>query len=210
VPVLGVACGSLGVLTSVRADVLAAGLEQVTAGEWEPRALPGLELVAGGGEIAVAINDFAIVRRGMGQVVTAVAVDGELYARAAGDGAVVATPVGSSAYTMAAGGPILAPGARAMVVTLLAAHGGVAPPLVVGPDSRIELTVEPGYGGVRFELDGQEHPAPGMELTVRWRADYTTLVELRDQEPMLTGLRRRRLIVDGPRVLVRDARTEEA
>ena len=54
-------------------------------------------------------------------------VDDVLYARVAGDGLVVATPLGSSAYTMAAGGPILAPGAEGIAVTPLAPHGGVCP-----------------------------------------------------------------------------------
>ena len=142
----------------------------------------------------------------MGQVIVAITVDGELYARMAGDGLVVASQLGSSAYTMAAGGPILAPAAQGMVVTPLAAHGGVAPPLVVGPESRVGLSVEPGYGGIRCELDGQERGTPAPEMTVSLRSDYATLVELHDQESMLTGLRRRGLVVDSPRILARDAR----
>ena len=104
----------------------------------------------------MAINDVAVVRNGTGQVIAEIRVDGELYARTAGDGLVVATPLGSTAYTMAAGGPIVLPAANAMVLTPLARHGGVSPSLVVGPESRIGLLVEPGYGGSRFEVDGQE------------------------------------------------------
>ena len=184
--VLGVACGSVGVLTSVHAAGLVAGLDQV----------------------GVAINDFAVIRNGVGQVIVAITLDGELYARTAGDGVVVASQLGSSAYTMAAGGPLLSPGARGMVVTPLAPHGGVAPPLVVGSDSRVGLAVEPGYGGIRCELDGQEQERgkPAVEMTVSLRPDYATLVELHDQESMLTGLRRRGLVVDSPRILARDAR----
>jgi len=209
-PVLGVACGSIGVLTSVHADGLAAGLEQVAAGRWTPRSLPGLEIAMEADGVEVAINDFAVVRDGTGQVITAITVDDELYARTAGDGLVVATQLGSSAYTMAAGGPILAPGAQGMVVTPLAPHGGAAPPLVVGPRSRVGLSLEPGYGGIRCELDGQERSTPAAEMTVSLRSDYATLVELHDQESMLTGLRRRGLLVDGPRLLARDARAESS
>ena len=68
-------------------------------------------------------------------------VDDVLYAAVAGDGMVVATALGSSAYTMAAGGPILAAGAKGMAVTPLAPHGGSCPPLVAGMDSRLSLTV---------------------------------------------------------------------
>ena len=104
-PVLGVACGSVGVLTSMHADGLVAGLDQVAAGSWIRRPLPGLEVATVADRVGVAINDFAVVRSGIGQVIAAITVDGELYARTAGDGVVVASQLGSSAYTMAAGGP---------------------------------------------------------------------------------------------------------
>jgi NAD+ kinase len=205
--VLGVACGSIGVLTSVAAERVTAALESVAAGDWTRRQLPGLEIASETGDVRVAINDFAVIRDGAGQVITGISVDDELYARTAGDGVLVATALGSSGYTMAAGGPILAPGARGMVVTPLAHHGGVAPPLVVGPDSRVTLSVEPGYGGSRFEVDGQEAALPVATLSLSLRDEYATLITLADQEPRFAGLRRRALIVDAPRVQLRDART---
>ena len=205
-PVLGVACGSLGVLTALPAGSLSAALGQVAAGNWSPRPLPALEIDAGPAGRRFAINDFAMIRDGTGQVITEIRVDDELYARTAGDGLVVATPVGSSAYTMAAGGPILAPGIEGIVVTPLAQHGGVSPPLVAGADSRVRVRVEPGYGGGRFEIDGQQAGVETAEVSVTLRRDYASLVALADQEPLLTGLRRRGLVVDSPRILARDAR----
>lgn len=208
-PVLGVACGSVGVLMSVVADRLPWALEQIATGRWTPVAVPGLDVGGDGGQGPVAINDLVVIRDGPGQVIVSVDVDGVLYARVAGDGLVVATPLGSSAYTMASGGPILAPGAEAMAVTPLAAHGGSCPPLVAGIGSRLTLTVEPGHGGVRHEVDGRPTPIEGRLLTIGWRPDYATLVRLADEEPRLTGLRRRGLVLDSPRVLVRAARGAE-
>jgi NAD+ kinase len=208
-PVLGVACGSIGVLTSVPAGRLSAALDHVAAGDWSPRELPALEIAAGPGDRRFAINDFAMIRDGTGQVISEIRVDDELYARTAGDGLVVATPIGSSAYTMAAGGPILAPGAQGIVITPLAQHGGVSPPLVAGPESRVRILVEPGYGGSRFEIDGQEAGVDTLEVSVTLRRAYASLVALADQEPLLTGLRRRGLVVDSPRILARDARGPE-
>jgi NAD+ kinase len=205
-PVLGVACGSIGVLTSVVADRLSSALGQVAAGEWTPRALPALAIATETGDLGVAINDFVAIRDGAGQVITSITVDGELYARTAGDGLVIATPLGSTAYTMAAGGPILGPGTEGMVVVPLAQHGGVSPPLVVGPNSRVGLSVEPGYGGSRFELDGQELATHAAEATVSLRLDYATMVTLAGEEPLLSSLRRRGLLADSPRILARDAR----
>jgi NAD+ kinase len=93
-PVLGVACGSIGVLTYVPAGSLSAALDQLTAGNWSRQPLPALEIAAGPAELRFAINDFAVIRDGTGQVITHIRVDDELYARTAGDGLVVATPLG--------------------------------------------------------------------------------------------------------------------
>ena len=206
-PVLGIACGSIGVLTSVHSGELEWALDQVAAGDWIPHRLPGLDIGCGGGELAVAINDVAVVRNGAGQVIIAITVDDELYARTAGDGLVVSTPLGSTAYTMAAGGPIVLPHVPSIVLTPLARHGGVSPPLVVGPDSRISLVIESGYGGSRIEVDGQLLADGALDATVRLREEYATLVTLAGEESLLAGLRRRGLVTDSPRVLVRDKRT---
>jgi NAD+ kinase len=205
--VLAVACGSIGLLTAVDVQRLGSALEQLKTGDWTAQPLPGLELAVAGADAAVAINDVAVVRDGTGQVITEIRVDDELYARTAGDGLVVATPLGSSAYTMAAGGPIVLPAAHAMVLTPLARHGGVSPPLVVGPESQIGLSVLSGYGGSRLEVDGQIAPAQGFEATVRLRRDYASVITFADKEPLLTGLRRRGLVTDSPRILIRENRT---
>jgi NAD+ kinase len=205
-PVLGIACGSIGVLTSVHSGELEWALEQVAAGDWVPQRLPGLEVAVGGETLAVAINDAAVVRNGAGQVIVAIKVDDELYARTAGDGLVAATPLGSTAYTMAAGGPIVLPQVPSIVLTPLARHGGVSPPLVVGPESRISLVIESGYGGSRIEVDGQLVVDGALDATLRLRDEYATMVTLAGQETLLAGLRRRGLLADSPRVLVRDQR----
>jgi NAD+ kinase len=207
-PVLGVACGSIGVLTSVHADRARWALEQVAEGRFEAEPVPALDVAWEGGQ-GVAINDLVVVRDGPGQVLVAVRVDGELYVRVAGDGLVVATELGSSAYNMAAGGPILAPAVDGIAVTPLATHGGSTPPLVTARDSRLTLEVEPGHGGVRYELDGRPADIPVEELTVARRETYARLVTLADEEPRFTGLRRRGLLLDSPRVLVRDKRPDD-
>jgi NAD+ kinase len=204
--VLGIACGSVGVLTSVAGDRVGEALDQVEAGSFDAVDVPGLEVSGADGRTEIAINDLTVIRDGPGQLLVSVVVDDVVYGRLAGDGLVVATALGSSAYTMAAGGPILAPGAEGIAVTPLAPHGGSIPPLVAGPDSRIELRIDPGHGGVRHEIDGRLASLDGELVTARARASYATLVRLGDEEPRLSGLRRRGLVVDSPRVLVRDAR----
>ena len=77
------------------------------------------------------------------------------FIRFAGDGFVVGTPLGSSAYTLAAGGPLLAPGALGHGVHATRAARRLLPPLVTAPGGRLAITVDPGHGGARLELDGQ-------------------------------------------------------
>ena len=210
-PVLGIACGSLGALTATSADALADALDRVAAGDWTARRLPALMVESPGEEPLTGVNDVVVVRHGAGQVAANVTVDGELFIRFAGDGLVVATALGSSAYNLAAGGPVLAPGSAGMVFTPLAPHGGCCPPLVLEGTSTLSVTFEPGFGGARIELDGQIQdrlaPLDTRELTITHLADHATLVALDDAETMLAGLRRRRVLLDSPRMLARDDRT---
>jgi NAD+ kinase len=205
-PVLGIACGSLGALTATSADATEEALTKIATGAWHRRVLPGVGVSADGSEPHVAINDLVVVRKGANQVVVGIEVDGELYVRFAGDGVVISTPLGSSAYTMAAGGPILAAGTEAVVVTPVAAHGGTTPPLVVGATSTVRIEIEGGFGGARIEFDGQIKELEPHILTTSWCADYATLVQFDGAESPLAGLRRRRILTDSPRVLARDAR----
>jgi NAD+ kinase len=205
-PVLGVACGSLGALTAVTADGIAAALQRVVSGGWSPWRLPGLAIAANGGPPRVAINDVVTVRRGASQVIVEIRVDGQLYVRYAGDGLVIATPQGSSAYTIAARGPLLAAGSEGFVLTPLAPHGGSCPPLVVGSAAEVTVLVEPGWAGARMEFDGQVVEEPPQTLVATRVEEYATLVEIDDNEPLLAGLRRRRILMDSPRVLARDDR----
>ncbi len=205
-PVLGVSCGSLGALTTVTAGDLADALERFSRGEWSPGHLPALEIDRGGPERLFALNDLAVVRAGVGQVRTAIHLDGELYSRIAGDGCIVSTQVGSSAYAIAAGGPLLAPGAHAYLLTPLPTHGGSSPPLVVGAGSELRLELEVGVGGARLEVDGQVVGAVDGAVEVSLRPDVAMLMELPGQESRLSGLRRRRVIVDSPRIRAEDDR----
>jgi NAD+ kinase len=209
-PVLGVAYGSLGALTTVAENELRSGLDQFAAGEWLARHLPALELAAEERHVAAAINDLVLARRGSTQLVVDMYVDQQLYVSLAGDGVVVATPLGSSAYSMAAGGPLLAAGTNAFVCTPLAMHGGCAPPLVVSGEREVRLEVHPGHGGFDLEIDGFRVGTEAQRFSLRSRCAYATLVVLDDARSGLPWLRERGLISDSPRVAARERRTLHA
>ena len=200
-PVLGVSCGSLGVLTSVAADGLPAALERFRHGDWTPRVLPALSVARSEEPELFALNDVSIVRNGIGQVRVTTHVDGTLFTRLAGDGCIVSTALGSSAYSLAAGGPLLAPGTDAYLLTPLPTHGGSRQTLVVPATCELSLEVATGLGGARLEIDGQVAGLDPRDLAIRLRPGVATLVGFDDQEPLFTSLRRRGIIADSPRVV---------
>ena len=204
-PVLGVACGSLGALSAVTADELDQALDCFRSGEWIARSLPVLQIAAEAGE-DWAINDFVAVRRGAGQVTADITVDDELFVRLAGDGVVVATAVGSSAYSMAAGGPILAAGTAAFLCTPIAMHGGSAAPLVVPDGATVTLDVDPGHAGFDVEIDGQRRHTESTRFTFTLDPHRLRLVTFETTGRGLTGLRDRGLIADSPRIRAREGR----
>jgi NAD+ kinase len=205
-PALGLACGSLGVLTAIEADGLNEALERFSRGEWQPRRLPALAITAIGSDALLAVNDIAIVRAGIGQVRVTSRVDGVLFSRLAGDGCIVSTPLGSSAYSLAAGSALLTPETAAYLLTPLATHGGSRQPLVVSAGSELALEVSAGIGGVRLEVDGQIVDAEPCDLRIRLRPDVATVVTFADEEPLFVSLRRRQIIVDSPRIIADDGR----
>jgi NAD+ kinase len=123
----------------------------------------------------------------------------------AGDGCIVSTPTGSSAYALAAGGPLIEPDLEALLITPLTAHGGSCPPLVVRATSVIRLDATTGFGGARLELDGQVADAVRGPVTISLRRGVATLVGFPDQEPFLTVLRQRQIIADSPRIVAEEA-----
>jgi NAD+ kinase len=179
VPVLGVNLGRLGFLAEVDIDELPAALSAVEAGTYtvESRAAldvrgPGLTCTEYG---TTAFNDVAVSRRlGGGQVASAVAIDGDLFGRFYGDGVIVATATGSTAYSFAAGGPIISPRSRALAVTPLAPNGAFRSSLVVDAGEHVAVEILEGSGVTAVEIDGRPAgtlgPGDRVELRVGPRA----------------------------------------
>jgi NAD+ kinase len=205
-PVLGVAYGSLGALTAVPTPELGVALDRFAIGEVQVRELPALVVCAGDEQISSAINDMVVARGRGTQLLLDLYVDGELYARLAGDGLVLATPLGSSAYSMAAGGPLLAAEADVFVCTPLAMHGGCAPPFVVAAGGEVTLEVHPSHSGFYVEVDGFALATQAQEFAITRTAPYARLVAGDDFRTNFPHLRARRLISDSPRVVRHDER----
>lgn len=159
VPVIGINFGRVGFLAPVEAQHWREGLEEVLAGGAmvEPRMMLEARLGDSQERRTVALNDVVLARgatRGLATV--RLEVDGEVAGDYHADGLIVATPSGSTAYSLAAGGPILAPAMGGIVVTPIAAHALSNRPLVLQPESVLTATVVRAAGRVSLVVDGHE------------------------------------------------------
>jgi NAD+ kinase len=118
----------------------------------------------------------------------------------------VSTPIGTSGYAISAGGPLLLTHVDGYVLTPLPKHGGFAPPLVIASTSELVVEVAGAFAGARLEIDGQVAGECVGELTITFRPRVATQVSFEDEEPLLAGLRRRRIVLDSPRLMAEAAR----
>jgi NAD+ kinase len=160
VPILGVNLGQLGFLAEVAPEeqqgaldhVLRGGFETVPRMRLEVRAERRAEVVVE----ALALNDAVIKGSDLSRMIDLEArADGARVGIYHGDGLIVATPTGSTAYNLSAGGPILMPGSRVYVVTPICPHTLTHRPLVLPDNARLEIEVRPRDGGAQLTVDGQ-------------------------------------------------------
>jgi len=160
VPILGVNLGGLGFLTSVTLDELYPALELVIAGKHgaSERMMLDAEIRRDGHptERQCALNDAVATKAALARMLEFdVYVDRSHVGRYRADGIIVATPTGSTAYSLAAGGPIIDPQIDAFVITPICPHMLTNRPLVIPDTSTIELDFGPAEEPVYITLDGQ-------------------------------------------------------
>jgi len=159
VPTLGINFGRVGFLASVVVDDWKLAIEEVLGGEAviEPRMRLAATLPKHNGEEgrAVALNDL-VVQRGAAQGMMTLSLHdgGRWVSDYRADGLIVASPSGSTAHSLAAGGPILAPSMRGLVVTPISPQSLSHRPMVVHPESQLEIRVQESHGLVTLAVDG--------------------------------------------------------
>jgi len=159
-PVLGINFGTLGFLAGFAPHEAQAALTAACAGELpkSERMRLAVEFRRTGMEpiTRFALNDAVLHQGAMARLVEVEAsVDNQFVASYRADGLIVATPTGSTAYNMAAGGPIVAPGMAAMTLTPICAHALTNRPLVIGAAARLRLRLGGDVRGVILTVDGQ-------------------------------------------------------
>jgi NAD+ kinase len=197
IPILGINLGHLGFLSAAGPDTAVDAFTRLVRGQYVvERRLAIAARVGDAGPESLAVNDVVIHKGGVARVIRlAVTVDGEAVGTFSADGIIVATPTGSTAYSMSAGGPIVVPTVDAFVITPISPHTLAVRPLVVPATAAVAIRVldpVPAPEELLVSLDGQgtAHLAPRQDVTVVRAARPVLLAHLSD-ESFFSRLRRK-------------------
>jgi NAD+ kinase len=185
VPILGVNFGRVGFLTELEPEEVDEKLPLYLNGDYwiDERSMLQAEIGhTGTYRRLLALNDVVLVRGAEPRVVRIkLWIDGHLYNTTVADGIIISTATGSTAYNLAAGGPILHPQVRSSVLTPIAAHLAADHPLILEPNAVVTLELEPSSPPAILAADGQINVdiAVGTQVTVRSNAHVTKFLRRR-------------------------------
>lgn len=180
IPILGINAGRLGFLTTTSNKDIDAVLEKIHLGEYDIEHRSLIEAVTGGEELKnypFALNEIAIMKHDSSSMMTIEATlnDSDKITYQA-DGLIVATPSGSTGYSLSVGGPIIAPEANVLVLTPIAPHSLSARPLVIGDDTTVGIKVYSRSNNYLIAIDGRNESCnEATTITVR-KASYKQLI----------------------------------
>ena len=186
-PILGVNIGTMGFIAELEASEMEL-LRKIPQGDYtvEPRTMLDVSVVSGKQTLfhETALNDAVITKGAIARVIQiGISCDGVDATAFSGDGVIVCTATGSTAYSMSAGGPIMEPSAKNLLITPICAHAMLAKSIVVGPQRVIGIrTGKIGRHNAFLSVDGGRafRLSPGDITTITSSSQITQLVRLKD------------------------------
>lgn len=189
IPVLGVNLGSLGFLTEVKEDEVFEELNAFFLGNAQVEERLMLSCSARSEKTRkerrfTALNDIVINREGLSRLLNVeVRVSGEKLTSFSGDGVIIATPTGSTAYSLSAGGSVVHPSLEALIITPICPHTSALRPMVVSGKEKISIRQNPrGSGKAMLSADGQENLEIDDSYTVEVTRSSTPLKLLKSSK----------------------------
>ncbi len=167
IPVLGVNMGRIGFFSEIGADEFELALDKLTAGDYRFECPAMLSCFVNGEKQGDCLNEFSVHRQELASITQLrLVIDGDEVGTVMADGLIVGTPSGSTAYTMSAGGPVVAPRLECLLVTPICPHSLTVRPIVAAADSVITAAIE---CTCRLSGDGQNIRIlePGDEVVFR-------------------------------------------
>ena len=197
-PVLGVNFGHVGFLTSAAPDELVSSLDQALSGDiWlDERMMLAVRAESPDGAARgefLAVNDVVLHKGGVARMIRlAVRADGHEVGSYSADGIILATPTGSTAYSLSAGGPVIAPSVDCIIATPICPHTLAVRPLVLPASETVTVDVLTPSGELLLTIDGQEDAqlAPGDRVVVR-RAPWAVRLVRFPGQTFFSTLRRK-------------------
>jgi NAD+ kinase len=180
-PILGVNLGGLGYLAEISLEDLYPRIEELLAGSFQIEERMVLTCrVEGSDRAYYALNDIVISKGAFPRVVhIRTTIDGRYLNTYVGDGLIIATPTGSTAYSLSSGGPIIEPGLRVIIVNPISPHTLADRPIVIGDDKEIEVRISGKDDEIILVSDGQVERSLKYGDVVRVkRADYAVKLVL--------------------------------
>lgn len=195
IPILGINTGRLGFLADVSPEEMEATFDEIQRGEYRVEHRSVLEVKTEGQALKgypFGLNEVAVLKRDSSSMISIHAsVDGNYLTTYQADGLVIATPTGSTAYSLSVGGPIIVPNSRTISITPVAPHSLNIRPLVINDDSVITLDVESRSHNFLIAIDGRsETSREGCRLHIR-KADYKVAVVKRRSHTCFDTLRQK-------------------
>ena len=186
IPIMGINIGRLGFLSSIAKDEILPAVDKVLHGDYrfDPRTLVRLTEPDGlFGELNYALNEITFTRKdSTALIVLHVYIDDVFLNTYWADGLIIATPTGSTAYSLSSGGPILIPGSENFVITPIAPHNLTVRPVVIPDKSRIRIIVEGREQQFLVSLDSRRATIDSnLELVVE-KADFkVNIIQMNDK-----------------------------
>lgn len=172
IPIIGINQGRLGFLADITIDMTENAIRCISEGRYNIEKRNLLELHTAAipeGHTPYALNDIAILKHDISSMISIhTSVDGEPLTTYMADGLVIATPTGSTAYSLSVGGPVIAPGTDVISLTPVAPHSLTMRPLILQSSSNVSMTVESRSHNFLISVDGLSFSCPEgvpMEIT---------------------------------------------
>ena len=180
IPILGINAGRLGFLTTTSNENIDYILDKIHSGEYDTESRSLIEAVTKGGELKTypfALNEIAVMKHDSSSMMTLEAtINGVDTITYQADGLIVATPSGSTGYSLSVGGPIISPSANVVVLTPIAPHSLSARPIVIDDSATVEIKVYSRSHNFLIAIDGRNESCD-EEITVTVRkANYRQLI----------------------------------
>lgn len=192
IPILGINAGRLGFLTTISNDDIDFIIEKIHSGEYDTEERSLIEAITEGGDLRnypFALNEIAVMKHDSSSMMTLKAtINGVDTITYQADGLIVATPSGSTGYSLSVGGPIISPNANVLVLTPIAPHSLNARPIVIDDSSCVEIKVCSRSHNFLIAIDGRNESCDEDVIVTVRKADYKQVIMRRKGHSFIQNL----------------------